>query len=163
MFFAIPRKRSIAACLAVTHKQATPRHCEARRAVAIQKAVQIVSALQETEPPHGLPRRCAPRNDECHHPNRKRSNARFAVAAREQSSAFVPWIGGSLDGILCEQFERTAGNDNCVRFEDLHLQIPAERHRCHYVKAKVRVHRYPDGALARPKCRHMFFAMTVLQ
>jgi hypothetical protein len=29
-----------------------------------QKAVQIVSAIQEIEPPHGLPRRFAPRNDE---------------------------------------------------------------------------------------------------
>jgi hypothetical protein len=28
------------------------------------------------------------------------------------------------------------------------LQIPADRHRCHYVKAKVRVHRYANGHLA---------------
>jgi hypothetical protein len=79
---------------------------------------------------------------------RPRFNARFGVAAREQGSAFVPWVGGKLDEILCEQFERTAGNDHCVRFENLHLQIPAERHRCHDVKAKVRVHRTADGALA---------------
>ena len=26
--------------------------------------------------------------------------------------------------------------------------IPADRHRCHYVKAKVRVHRYSNGELA---------------
>lgn len=26
--------------------------------------------------------------------------------------------------------------------------VPADRHRCHYVKARVRVHRYPSGALA---------------
>jgi hypothetical protein len=79
---------------------------------------------------------------------RPRFNARFAVPAREEGSAFVPWIGGSLDDILCEQFERTVGNDNCVHFENLSLQIPADRHRCHYVKAKVKVHRYPDGRLA---------------
>jgi hypothetical protein len=60
----------------------------------------------------------------------------------------VPWIGSHLDDILCEQFERTVGNDNCVRFEGMSLQIPADRHRCNYVKAKVRVHRYPDGQLA---------------
>ena len=78
---------------------------------------------------------------------RTRFNARFAVPAREEGSAFVPWIGGSLDDILCEQFERTVGHDNCVRFENLPLQIPADRHRCHYVKAKVKVHRYPDGCL----------------
>jgi formylglycine-generating enzyme required for sulfatase activity len=52
--------------------------------VAIQKAVQIVSALQETEPPHGLPRRYAPRNDECHHPNRKRSNKCFKAVSISQ-------------------------------------------------------------------------------
>jgi hypothetical protein len=40
------------------------------------------------------------------------------------------------------------GNDNCVRFEGLTLQIPADRYRCHYVRVKVRVHRYPNGPLA---------------
>ena len=40
------------------------------------------------------------------------------------------------------------GNDNCVRFENLFLQIPADRHRCHYVKTRVKVHRYLDGCLA---------------
>jgi hypothetical protein len=49
---------------------------------------------------------------------------------------------------LCEQYERTVGKDNCVRFEGLVLQIPQDRFRCHYVKAKVRVHRYLDGSLA---------------
>jgi transposase len=75
-------------------------------------------------------------------------NAEFAVPAREEGLAFVPWIGGNLDDILCEQIERTVGNDNCVRFENLSLQIPADRHRCNYVKARVRVHRYADGNLA---------------
>jgi len=75
-------------------------------------------------------------------------NAEFAQPAMEQGSAFVPWISGSLEDILCEQYERTVGNDNCVRFEGLILQIPADRHRCHYVKARVRVNRYANGALA---------------
>jgi len=35
-----------------------------------------------------------------------------------------------------------------VRYENLFLQLPADRYRCHYVKAKVRVHCYPDGRLA---------------
>jgi hypothetical protein len=33
--------------------------------------------------------------------------------------------------------------------------IPADRHRHHYVKARVRVHEYPDGGLAvfhGPRC-----------
>jgi len=75
-------------------------------------------------------------------------NAEFAQPAREEGSAFVPWIGGSLDDFLCEHFDRTVSADNCVRFEGLILQIPADRHRCHYVKAKVRVHRYVGGQLA---------------
>ena len=75
-------------------------------------------------------------------------NVEFAVPAMEEGTAFVPWIGGSLDDILCEHYERTVGADNCVRFEGLSLQIPADRHRCHYVKARVCVNRYANGALA---------------
>ena len=74
-------------------------------------------------------------------------NAEFMQPPREEGSAFVPWIGTGLDDILCEQFDRTVGNNNCVRFENLALQIPADRHRCHYVKAKVKVHRYRNGQL----------------
>ena len=75
-------------------------------------------------------------------------NAEFAQPAMEQGSAFVPWIGGSLEDILCEQHERSVSSDNCVRFEGMILQIPADRHRCHYVKARVRVNRYASGAIA---------------
>jgi hypothetical protein len=75
-------------------------------------------------------------------------NGEFAVPPMETGSAFVPWIGGSLDDVLCEQHERIVGNDNCVRFEKLILQIPADRHRCHYIKARVRVCRYANRALA---------------
>lgn len=75
-------------------------------------------------------------------------NAEFKHTARESGSAFVPWIGTNLGDILSEQFERTVGNDNCVRFDGLCLQLPASKHRCHFVKTKVRVHRYSDGRLA---------------
>ena len=75
-------------------------------------------------------------------------NAEFAQPAMEEGSAFVPWIGGCLEDILCEQFERTVSHDNCVRFEGMILQIPADQHRCHYVKARVRVNRYANGAIA---------------
>ena len=43
---------------------------------------------------------------------------------------------------------RTVGNDNCVKFEVLKLQIPPDQSRCHYVRVAVSVHRYPDGSLA---------------
>ena len=75
-------------------------------------------------------------------------NEEFAVPAAETGSAFVPFIGSGLADILCEHHERTVNRDNCVRFEGRRLQIPAQAHRCHFIKARVRVHRYPDGHLA---------------
>ena len=74
-------------------------------------------------------------------------NARFAVAAAESGTAFVPFVG-ALDDILCVQDERVVGNDNTVRYEGRVLQIPEQRHRRHFVKVTVRVHAYPDGRLA---------------
>ena len=74
-------------------------------------------------------------------------NARFAIAPGGAGSAFVPFAGALAD-ILCVHEERVVGNDNTVRYKRLTLQIPEDRHRHHYVKAKVRVHEYPDGALA---------------
>jgi transposase len=75
-------------------------------------------------------------------------NARFAVAPAEKGSAFIPYAGRPLEDILCIQEDRQVGRDNCVRWKGLSLQIPAQPHRHHYVKATVRVHEYPDGRLA---------------
>lgn len=75
-------------------------------------------------------------------------NAEFMQPAMEDGSAFVSWIGGPLEDILSERFERQVGPDNCVSFEGMKLQIPADRHRCHYVKAKVAVLRRIEGTLA---------------
>jgi hypothetical protein len=76
-----------------------------------------------------------------------RHNARFAVPAAEEGTAFVPFVG-ALDDVLCVQEERVVGNDNTVRYAGRVLQIPEQRHRRHFVKATVRVHEYPDGRLA---------------
>jgi hypothetical protein len=75
-------------------------------------------------------------------------NDEFAIAPEEPASMFVPWVGTPIEDILCEQYERTVGNDNCVRFDGLVLQIPQDQYRYHYVKVKVRVHRYPNRTLA---------------
>ena len=75
-------------------------------------------------------------------------NAEFMQPPPEEGPAFVPWVGENLDDILCEQDERTVSGDNCVSFEGMKLQIPANRYRCHYVKVRVRIHRYIDGSLA---------------
>ena len=74
-------------------------------------------------------------------------NARFAVAAAEDGSAFVPFVG-DLANILCAKHERVVGGDNCVRFEGLCLQIPEQRHRRHFVRVTVQVRQYPSGELA---------------
>jgi transposase len=75
-------------------------------------------------------------------------NAEFSHPAREEGTGFVPYVGRGIEEILCEHFERVVGRDNCVEFERLKLQIPTTRGRSHYMKAKVRVHRYNDGSLA---------------
>ena len=75
-------------------------------------------------------------------------NTEFMQPAAESGSAFVPWCGSNLDDIMCEQYDRTVTADNCVSFEGKTLQIPANQYRCHYVRVRVRVHRYMDGSLA---------------
>ena len=86
-------------------------------------------------------------------------NARFAVAAAEPGSAFIPYAGRPLEDVLCIQEDRQVGRDNCIQWRGLSLQIPPQRHRHHYVKATVRVHEYPDGRLAifdGPSCLARF-------
>lgn len=75
-------------------------------------------------------------------------NREFAVASTLQGTAYVAFISGSLPDLLCEQHDRRVDNDNCVSFEGLSLQIPADEFRYHYVRTKVRVHRYVDATLA---------------
>ena len=82
-------------------------------------------------------------------------NARFAVAAAQPGSAFTPIPGVDLDEILCVQEERQVMNDNCVSYRTLKLQIPPSPMRAHFVKARVKVHVYPDGSHALfhgPRC-----------
>ena len=81
-------------------------------------------------------------------------NARFARPAADTGSAFVAFAG-TLEDILCAQEDRVVAGDNTVRYKNRTLQIPADHHRHHYVKAQVRVHEYPDGHLAvfhGPRC-----------
>jgi transposase len=75
-------------------------------------------------------------------------NARFAVPAGQEGSAFVTDQTGAWRDILCIQEDRKVGNDNTVKWRRLDLQLPPSRLRPHFVKATVRVHEYPDGKLA---------------
>jgi hypothetical protein len=75
-------------------------------------------------------------------------NKEFVEPAGEEGSAFVPLLTGDINEILCEQYDRTVRRDNCVAFEGMTLQIPPDKYRSSYVKAVVRVQRYPDSSLA---------------
>ena len=82
-------------------------------------------------------------------------NKRFARKAEQEGSAFVAIPGVNLAEILCTQEERKAGNDNCVSYNRLKLQIPASPLRPHFVKANVKVRQYFDGSHAifhGPRC-----------
>lgn len=75
-------------------------------------------------------------------------NDEFKKPPTEEGTGFVPLIGKDVTDILCEHHERTVGKDNCVSFEGIKIQIPADQYRMHYIKVKVRVHRYLDGKLS---------------
>ncbi len=77
-----------------------------------------------------------------------RHNARFTVAPESETSAFPPVAGFDVANILCIQEQRVVAAGNTVHYRGLRLQIPASPHRHHFVKTQVRVHHYPDGALA---------------
>lgn len=75
-------------------------------------------------------------------------NLRFAIEAEQAETAFVADATGLWRETLCVQEERVVGNDNTVQWHRLHLQLPPSRLRPHFVKATVRVHEYPDGAIS---------------
>ena len=75
-------------------------------------------------------------------------NQRFAKPAALPDSAFVAADALQLCKILCVHEERIVARDNTVSYGGLKLQLPPSPLRAHYVKARVKVHEYPDGALA---------------
>jgi hypothetical protein len=83
-------------------------------------------------------------------------NARFARPAAVVESAFVKVADTAvLTETLCVQEERVVDRANTVSWGRLRLQLPQSPLRAHFVKARVRVHEYPDGALAvfhGPRC-----------
>jgi transposase len=75
-------------------------------------------------------------------------NARFAKPPALPDSAFVAADPVLLREVLCVQEERIVARDNTVAYDGLRLQLPPSPVRAHYVKAKVKVRRYPDDTLA---------------
>lgn len=75
-------------------------------------------------------------------------NREFKANPAEAGSAFICYGRQDLYEVLCERYERVVRKDNCVQFEGLCLQIPANEYRMNYVKVKVEVRRYWDKSLA---------------
>ena len=65
-------------------------------------------------------------------------NRRFAVAAAQAGTAFVPPPAG-LERVFTIQHERTVSNANTVQFQRRVLQIGATPLRCHFVRCRVTV------------------------
>ena len=57
-------------------------------------------------------------------------------------------ISAGLANILCIEDERVVSGDNTVRQDGRTLQIPEQKQRRRQVKARIRVHAYPDDRLA---------------
>jgi transposase len=89
-------------------------------------------------------------------------NARFGQPAALAESGFVRVAdAAALGESLCIQEERVVDRANTVSWGRLKLQLPQSPLRAHYVKARVRVHQYPDAALAvfhGPRCIARFSA-----
>jgi len=84
-----------------------------------------------------------------------RHNGQFAIEPEEVGSGFVAAEEHQWRDVLCVQEERVVAPDNTVSWHGRRLQIPAHPSRAHFVRAKVRVHEYVDGAMAifhGPRC-----------
>jgi hypothetical protein len=72
-------------------------------------------------------------------------DARFGRAPRDPSSAFVPARGVDLDQVLCDEKERTVGQDNVVGFEGMNLQLAKQPGRRSCAGMRVLVRHHVDG------------------
>jgi len=97
-------------------------------------------------------------------------NQRFGVPASEAGSAFVTIVGtaiaAQIDELLSQRYERVVGNDNCVRFERLKLQIPSDTHRMNYVRTKVELRVNCEGRFSiyhGPRCLARYDALGIIE
>jgi hypothetical protein len=77
-------------------------------------------------------------------------NKRFMVKPKENTSAFLPFKEGnvSLNDILCIQETRVAKKDNTVNYNGKILQIPMDKYRYNYSKAKIKIHEHLDQTMS---------------
>jgi transposase len=84
-----------------------------------------------------------------------RHNQQFTVKAKEDETAYISWIGGDLNEILCYQEDRVVQNDNTISYKGKRLQIGKDDLRYHYVKTTVQIREYLNGSLSiyyGPRC-----------
>lgn len=75
-------------------------------------------------------------------------NHTWTVAAAQEGTAFVPYIGDPLDRIFALHHERTVGHDNCIEFRNQRLQIPPSPWRYSFAKCRVKIYEHLDGTLS---------------
>ena len=75
-------------------------------------------------------------------------NRKFAVAAAQSGSAFVPITHLNLDRIFSIHHERVVAKDNTIQFANLVLQVPSTRFRVTLAGCRVMVYEHLEGALS---------------
>ena len=70
------------------------------------------------------------------------------MPAEEPTAVFVVVPEALWRDVLAIHEERLVGTDNCVAWRGRQLQIPPTPLRPHLVRARVRIHDYPDGTVA---------------
>lgn len=95
-----------------------------------------------------------------------RHNEQFSVKAKEEKVAYIAWTREDLEEILSIHEERQVQNDNTVSYKGIHLQIPRDDLRHHYVRTTIEVHEYVDGSLSLfygPRCLGRYTSEGYLQ
>lgn len=78
-----------------------------------------------------------------------RYNSKFAVQPPQPGSAYRPPEQGFVpEEVFSFKYQRTAGQDNVVRFRDHRLQIEPSNERSSYARVRVEVHERMDGSIA---------------
>lgn len=77
-----------------------------------------------------------------------RHNRRFTIPAADPVRAWLPWPATLRpDEVFCFKYRRVVAHDNTVRFGQRVIDIPANRQRISYARARVEVHQRFDGSL----------------
>ena len=86
-----------------------------------------------------------------------RHNRRFIVPAADPAPGWLPWPATLRpDEVFCFKYRRVVAHDNTVRFGPHLIDIPANRQRVSYARARVEVQHRFDGSL------HVYYGGTCI-